>query len=150
MARAEERPEERDLPDPGDHSARGHQTDDQADLEEEHQLQRSPPLYLLPLLYLELHAARVPARFTPCNSEQLFFKFASDEKRETFGECEKTREKRTSEDENICARVTLREMRNTEIEKFGKSLENSRAGLTQLLDVNGNVQNVKKCYFTFV
>jgi len=81
MARAEERPEEGDFPDPGDYPARGHQTDDQADLEEEHQLQRPPPLYLLALLYLELHAARVPARFIPCNSEQLFFKFASVEKK---------------------------------------------------------------------
>lgn len=61
MARAEYRPQERDLQYSGRHSAAGHQSDDQADFQEEHQLQRPPPLHLLALLYLELHAARVPA-----------------------------------------------------------------------------------------
>lgn len=65
MTGAEKRPEDGDLPNPGDDSACGHQTDDHADLEEEHQLQRPPPSHLLPLLYLELHAARIPARVYP-------------------------------------------------------------------------------------
>lgn len=61
MTRAEDRPEEGDLQDPGGHPAESDHCDDQADLQEEHQLQRPPPLHLLPLLYLQLHTARVPA-----------------------------------------------------------------------------------------
>lgn len=120
MARAEKRPEEGNLPNPGDHPASSHQTDDQADLQEKHQLQRPPPLHLLALLYLELHAACVSAyaraRFTACDVTRI-------RERRNFRNTTRRLEKSkvpSYEDENTRARVTLRRTKYLETEKFGE------------------------------
>lgn len=71
MTRAENCPEEGDLQDPGRHPAAGDHSDDQTDFQEEHQLQRPSPLHFLSLLYLQLHAACVPACATATSCDVI-------------------------------------------------------------------------------